>query len=59
MNLNSVLKIQYCILKFLWFLLSPTVMHGGLFAQDNVTLDDLRQIERNRQPPEEGLMCDL
>lgn len=34
-------------------------MHGGLFAQDNVTLDDLRQIERNRQPPEEGLMCDL
>lgn len=35
------------------------VMHGGLFANDNVTLDDLRQIERNRQPPEEGLMCDL
>lgn len=35
------------------------VMHGGLFAQDNVTLDDLRKIERNRQPPEEGLMCDL
>lgn len=35
------------------------VMHGGLFAQDNVTLDDLRNIERNRQPPEEGLMCDL
>lgn len=34
-------------------------MHGGLFAQDNVTLDDLRNIERNRQPPEEGLMCDL
>lgn len=35
------------------------VMHGGLFAHDNVTLDDLRNIERNRQPPEEGLMCDL
>lgn len=35
------------------------VMHGGLFAQDNITLDDLRKIERNRQPPEEGLMCDL
>lgn len=34
-------------------------MHGGLFAQDNVILDDLRNIERNRQPPEEGLMCDL
>lgn len=32
---------------------------GGLFSKDNVTLDDLRAIDRNRQPPEEGLMCDL
>ena len=29
-------------------------MHGGLFAQDNVTLDDLRKVERNRQPPDSG-----
>lgn len=35
------------------------VMHGGLFSEDNVTLDDLRKIDRNRQPPEEGLMCEL
>ncbi|CAH1396592.1 unnamed protein product [Nezara viridula] len=35
------------------------VMHGGLFANDGVTLNDIRSIERNRQPPEEGLMCDL
>lgn len=35
------------------------IMHGGLFSTDNVTLDDLRKIERNRQPPEEGLMCEL
>lgn len=35
------------------------VMHGGLFSKDNVTLDDLRKIERNRQPPEDGLMCEL
>jgi serine/threonine-protein phosphatase 5 len=34
-------------------------MHGGLFRQDNVTLDDIRKIDRNKQPPEEGLMCDL
>lgn len=34
-------------------------MHGGLFSQDGVTIEDLRKIERNRQPPEEGLMCDL
>nr|BAN20786.1 protein phosphatase-5 [Riptortus pedestris] len=35
------------------------VMHGGLFAKDGVKLDDIRSIDRNRQPPEEGLMCDL
>ncbi|XP_021945606.1 serine/threonine-protein phosphatase 5 [Folsomia candida] len=35
------------------------VMHGGLFSTKDVTLDDLRCIDRNRQPPEEGLMCEL
>ena len=29
-------------------------MHGGLFRDDAVTLDDLRKIDRNRQPPESG-----
>lgn len=29
-------------------------MHGGLFSSDDVTLDDIRGIDRNRQPPEEG-----
>lgn len=35
------------------------VMHGGLFAKDDVTLADIRAVDRNRQPPEDGLMCDL
>ncbi|XP_071507898.1 serine/threonine-protein phosphatase 5-like [Diadema antillarum] len=35
------------------------VMHGGLFSQDDVTLDDLRAIKRNMQPPESGPMCEL
>ncbi|XP_066593853.1 serine/threonine-protein phosphatase 5 [Prorops nasuta] len=35
------------------------VMHGGLFSKDNVTLQDIREIDRNRQPPDEGLMCEL
>lgn len=34
-------------------------MHGGLFSEDGVKLDDLRKIDRNRQPPESGPMCDL
>lgn len=35
------------------------VMHGGLFSTSGVSLDDLRAIDRNRQPPEQGLMCEL
>ncbi|XP_012258338.1 serine/threonine-protein phosphatase 5 [Athalia rosae] len=35
------------------------VMHGGLFSRDDVTLAEIREIDRNRQPPEEGLMCEL
>jgi len=35
------------------------VVHGGLFSKDGVTLDDIRKISRNRQPPDEGLMCEL
>lgn len=35
------------------------VVHGGLPSQDGVTLDDIRQLDRFRQPPKEGLMSDL
>jgi len=35
------------------------VVHGGLFSKDNVSLNDIRKIPRNRQPPDEGLMCEL
>jgi hypothetical protein len=35
------------------------VVHGGLFSTDNVTLDDIRKIQRTgRQPGQEGLMCE-
>jgi len=35
------------------------VVHGGLFSEDGVKLDQIRKIERNKQPPESGLMCEL
>ncbi|XP_034941265.1 serine/threonine-protein phosphatase 5 [Chelonus insularis] len=35
------------------------VMHGGLFSRDDVTLKEIREINRNRQPPDEGVMCEL
>lgn len=30
------------------------IMHGGLFSSDSVTLDDIRAVDRNKQPPEDG-----
>lgn len=35
------------------------VVHGGLFSEDGVKLEQIRKIDRNRQPPESGLMCEL
>uniref|UniRef100_A0A2P2KHW9 Serine/threonine-protein phosphatase 5 n=1 Tax=Rhizophora mucronata TaxID=61149 RepID=A0A2P2KHW9_RHIMU len=35
------------------------VVHGGLFSVDGVKLSDIKAIDRFREPPEEGLMCEL
>lgn len=35
------------------------VVHGGLFSRDDVTLAELRKVQRNREPPEEGLMSEM
>mmetsp|Transcript_24751 Transcript_24751/g.21936 ORF Transcript_24751/g.21936 Transcript_24751/m.21936 type:complete len:330 (-) Transcript_24751:183-1172(-) len=35
------------------------VVHGGLFSEDGVKLDDLRSINRIREPPEAGHMCEM
>ncbi|TPX39726.1 hypothetical protein SeMB42_g05524 [Synchytrium endobioticum] len=35
------------------------VVHGGLFSRDDVTIDEIRKIDRYRQPGSEGLMCEL
>ena len=34
-------------------------MHGGLCKEDNVSLEDMRKIDRDRQPPDQGAMCDM
>lgn len=34
------------------------VVHGGLFSKDEVTLEDIRTIDRiGRQPAQESVMC--
>jgi serine/threonine-protein phosphatase 5 len=35
------------------------VVHGGLFSKDGVTLADIAAIDRDREPPEEGLMAEM
>ncbi|GAB5033816.1 serine threonine-protein phosphatase 5 [Nannochloropsis oceanica] len=35
------------------------IVHGGLAAEDGVTLDDINKVYRFREPPESGLMSDL
>lgn len=35
------------------------VMHGGLFSRDDVTLEEIRSVDRHREPPDEGIMCEL
>jgi len=35
------------------------VVHGGLFSDDGVKLEQLRKIDRNQQPPDSGLMCEM
>ncbi|CAE7185139.1 PAPP5, partial [Symbiodinium pilosum] len=35
------------------------VVHGGLFSKDDVTLDDIRKVNREQEPPDEGLMTEM
>ena len=35
------------------------VVHGGCPSEDGVTLDDVRALDRFREPPEIGTFCDL
>eukprot|EP00696_Hemimastix_kukwesjijk_P014027 gnl/Hemi2/27930_TR9221_c0_g1_i1.p1 gnl/Hemi2/27930_TR9221_c0_g1~~gnl/Hemi2/27930_TR9221_c0_g1_i1.p1 ORF type:complete len:518 (+),score=167.49 gnl/Hemi2/27930_TR9221_c0_g1_i1:95-1555(+) len=35
------------------------VLHGGLFSRDGVKLEELRSIDRFREPPDSGLMCEM
>lgn len=35
------------------------VVHGGLFSSDDVKIADLKSINRFREPPDEGPMCEM
>jgi len=52
-ELFCTLPLAHCLNK------KVLVVHGGLFSQDGVTLDNIRNINRKCEPPEKGLMCEL
>lgn len=35
------------------------VVHGGLFSKDDVTLDQIRKVNREGEPPDDGLMVEM
>jgi serine/threonine-protein phosphatase 5 len=35
------------------------VLHGGLFSEDNVSIADIKAVDRNQEIPESGIMCEL
>ena len=47
-ELSSVLPFAHTINKQI------IIVHGGLFSKDGVTIDDIKKIQRNREPPENG-----
>lgn len=46
------LPLAYCLNK------QVLVLHGGLFSEDNVTLDDIRRVDRFREPSDAGIMSE-
>jgi serine/threonine-protein phosphatase 5 len=51
-ELFNYLPIAYCINNKI------LVLHGGLFAKDGVKLSDIENVNRVREPPEDGVMCE-
>lgn len=48
-----LLPLCHCIDKKVF------VVHGGLFSKDDVTLDDIRKVNRDQEPPDQGLMTEM
>lgn len=50
----------FCLLPLCHLINSKVfVVHGGLFSQDNVALQDIRKVDRDQEPPDEGLMTEM
>jgi serine/threonine-protein phosphatase 5 len=52
-SLFCYLPLAHCINKKI------LIVHGGLFSKDGVKLEDIQKVDRVREPPEEGIMCEV
>ena len=46
------MPLSHCINKQVF------ITHGGLFAKNGVTLDEIRKTNRTKEPGDEGIMCE-
>lgn len=54
MKSGHSLKVLHFLCIYVNYSLCTQVMHGGLFSEDDVRLDDIQKVDRNRQPPDSG-----
>merc|ERR1719230_549755 len=59
-DLYSLFCEAFCLLPLAHVLQGKIFCtHGGLFSRDGVKLDDIRAIDRDCEPPDEGLMTEM
>jgi len=50
----------FCLLPLAHLLNNKVlVVHGGLFSDDNIKIDDIRKVDRFKEPPETGIMSEI
>lgn len=59
-DLYGLFKESFCLLPLAHCIQNKIfVTHGGLFSKDDVTLDDIRKVDRDQEPPDEGIMTEM
>eukprot|EP00923_Selenidium_pygospionis_P058046 GHVN01101831.1.p1 GENE.GHVN01101831.1~~GHVN01101831.1.p1 ORF type:complete len:489 (+),score=43.94 GHVN01101831.1:132-1598(+) len=59
-KLYSLFCEAFCLLPLAHLINEKVfVVHGGLFSTDGVTLKEIEDIDRNREPPEDGIMTEM
>lgn len=55
----EIFSILFCSLPLCYVINKKIfVIHGGLFSKNNITLDELRELDRNQETPKSGVLCE-